>query len=76
MLLPSVRIGINTHLKMMKLMAPRTSTRTAVRRGFWPKTNRRMALKPLESEFKCRDQPHERSLLSEVMQRVYGLIPA
>ena len=45
MLLPSVRIGINTHLKTMKLMAASTSTRTAVRRGFWRKTNRLIALK-------------------------------
>ena len=45
MLVPSVRIGISTHLKVMKLMAASTNTRTAVRRGFWPKTNRLIALK-------------------------------
>ena len=56
-------------------MVPRTSTRTAVRRGFRPKTNRRMALEPLESEFKCRDQPHERSQLSEVYRSEYTAHP-
>ncbi len=45
MLLPSVRIGINTHLKVMKLMVGQHQHPTAVRRGFWPKTNRRMTLK-------------------------------
>ena len=49
MLLPSVRIGINTHLNVMKLMAPSTSMRTAVRRGFWPKTNRRSDAQAAES---------------------------
>ena len=56
-------------------MVPRTSTRTAVRRGFWPKTNRRMALEPLESESNGRDQPHERSQLSEVYKTEYTAHP-
>jgi hypothetical protein len=45
MLLPSVRIGTISHLNVIKLIAVSTRTRTAVRRGFSPKTSRRMRLK-------------------------------
>src|SRR6266550_6008257 len=40
MLIPSARIGINTQRKVTKLIDARTSTRTAVCRGFRPKTSR------------------------------------
>src|SRR4030095_1970782 len=46
MLMPSARIGISTHRKMMKLNVARTRTRTAVRRGSRPNTRRRVRLTP------------------------------
>src|SRR5262245_57665929 len=46
MLIPSVRIGINTQRKTTKLRAARTRTRMAVRRGWRPKTRRRVRLAP------------------------------
>src|SRR4029079_18480439 len=42
MLIPSVRIGISTQRKITKLRVARTRTRTAVRRGWRPKTRRRV----------------------------------
>src|SRR5919112_4512855 len=42
MLIPSARTGIRTQRNVTKLSDARTSTRTAVRRGFAPKTSRRV----------------------------------